>query len=165
MFFAGMKTKFNQGSKKNELLSSIRNRIVRVVEKGVSITPPAFVTEPSRTASSSTLVKEITPLQKKPHVDDKGKDKADSCSSTVFNNAGLALARAHESFTAKELKVFSGVPIHEIVGRHIHKLVQVLYFCNFTLFPFFILLHCPECWISFSGVGGVFSHYFGVPCS
>ena len=62
MFFAGMKTKFNQGSKKNELLSSIRNRIVWVVEKGVSITPPAFVTEPSRTASSSTLVKEITPL-------------------------------------------------------------------------------------------------------
>ena len=87
-------------------------------------------------------------------MDDKGKDKADSCSSTVFDNAGLALARAHESFTAKELKVFSGVPIHEIVGRHIHKLVQVLYLRNFTFFFFFLLLYRPECWIQFSCAGG-----------
>ena len=41
------------------------------------------------------------------------------------------------------------MPSHEIVGRHLHKLVQVLYLCNFALFFFFLLLYCPECWIQF----------------
>ena len=36
------------------------------------------------------------------------------------------LARAQKVFAAEELKVFSGVPSNEIVGRHIHKLIQVL---------------------------------------
>ena len=138
---------------------------MQVVEKGVSVTPPTPVTELSRIASLATLVEEITPLQKKPRVGDKGKDKADSHSSTVFDDVGLMLARAQESFSAEELKVFSGVPSHKILGRHIHKLVQVLYLCNFTLFSFFLLFHRPKCWISFSGAGGEPSHYFGVPHS
>ena len=75
-------------SKKNEPLSSIGKTTVRVVEKGVSVTSPASVIEPSRTASLATSVEEITPLRKKPHVDDKGKDKVDSRSSTVFYDAG-----------------------------------------------------------------------------
>ena len=134
-----MTTKFNQGmyakmkGKKNEPLSSIGKRTVRVVEKGVFVTPPAPVTKPSRTASPATLVEKITPLWKKPHVDDKGKDKAYSRSSAIFDNARLALARAQEAFTIEELRVFSGVPSNEIVGRHIHKLIQVSYLCNFTL--------------------------------
>ncbi|XP_030937612.1 uncharacterized protein LOC115962880 [Quercus lobata] len=33
---------------------------------------------------------------------------------------------AQESFSIEELKVFLRVPSHEIVGHHIHKLVQVL---------------------------------------
>ena len=80
--------------KKNEPLSSLGKRTVRVVKKGVSVTPPAPVTEPSRTASPTTSMEEISHLQKKPHVDDKGKDKADFRLSTVFDDAGLALARA-----------------------------------------------------------------------
>ena len=142
--------------KKNEPLSSIEKRTVWVVKKGVFITPPAPVTEPSRMASSATSMEEITPLQKKPRVD----DKADSHSSTVFDDAGLALVKAHESFSAEEMRVFSGVPSHEIVGNHIHKIVQVLYLCNFTLFFFFLLLRRLECWNSFSGAGGESSHYF-----
>ena len=93
-------------------------------------------------------------------MEDKGKDKADSRSSSIFDDAGLALSRAQGSFSAEELRVFSGVPSHEIVGRHIHKLVQVLCLCNFTLFFFFLLLHCPECWIQFSGAEGESSHHF-----
>ena len=56
-------------------------------------------------------------------MEDKGKDKADSRSSSIFDDAGLALSRAQGSFSAEELKVFSGVPFHEIVGHHIHKLI------------------------------------------
>ena len=146
-----MTTKFNQGmyakmrGKKNEPLSSIRKRMVRVVEKGIFVTPPALFTEPSRTASPASSVEEITPFQKRPWVDDKRKDKVDYHLSTIFDDAGLALARPQESFSVEELKVFSGMPSHEIMGRHIHKLVQVLYLYNFTIFFFFLLLHCPEC--------------------
>ena len=111
--------------KKNEPQSNIGKRTVWVVGKGVSVTPPTLVIEPSRTASLATSVEEITPIRKKPRVDDKGKDKADSCSSTVFYDASLALARTQESFSAKELKVFSSVPFHELVDCHIHKLVLV----------------------------------------
>lgn len=136
-----------------------------VVEKGISVTPPTSVTEPLRTASPTTSLEEITPIWKKPRLDKKGKDKADSSLSTIFDDVGLELARAQEYFSAEELRVFSGVPSHEVVGRHIHKLVQVLYLHNFTLFFFFLLLHRSEFQISFSGAKGESSHYFWVPYS
>ena len=154
-----MTTKFNQRmyakirGKKNEPLSSIRKRTVWVVEKGVSVTSPTPVIKPTRTASLATLVEEITPLRKRPQVEDKGKDKADSQSSSIFYDTSLALSKAQKSFSAEDLKVFLGVPSYEIMGRHIHKLVQVLYLCNFALFFFFLFLCHPECWIQFSGVG------------
>ena len=78
MFFAGITTKFNQRmyakmrGKKNGPISSIRKRTVRVIEKGVFVIPPASITEPSRMASSVTLVEEITPLRKKTHVEGQG---------------------------------------------------------------------------------------------
>ncbi|KAK9990592.1 hypothetical protein SO802_025577 [Lithocarpus litseifolius] len=36
------------------------------------------------------------------------------------------LPRAQEPFSAEELGVLSGIPPHELMGRHIHKLIQVL---------------------------------------
>ena len=44
--------------------------------------------------------------------------------------------------TAEDLKVISGVSFNEVVTRHMHKLVQVTFLCNFQslsffLFPFF----------------------------
>ena len=69
---------------------------------------------------------------------DKGKEKAKSRSSSVWDDAGLALTRAQDPFTIEELKVFSGRPSNEIVGRHIHKLVQVMYLYN-LLSPFIYL--------------------------
>ena len=56
-------------------------------------------------------------------MDDKGKDKADSHSSSVFDDVGLALARVQETFIAEELRVFSRMSSNKIISRHIHKLV------------------------------------------
>ena len=53
----------------------------------------------------------------------KGKENADSRLSIIWYDAGLALTRAQDTFTAKELKVLSSVPSNKIVGRYIHKLV------------------------------------------
>ena len=167
---AEMTMRFNQGmyakmrAKKNEPLSSLKKTTTCIMEKGVFVTPPTSVIEPLRIASPATLVEEIKPLRKKQCMDDKGKDKADFRLSSVFDDAGLALARAQEAFTTEELRVFYGMPSNEVVGCHIHKLVQVVYLCNFTLF-FFFFLHRPECWIFFLGSGGEPSHYLGVPYS
>ena len=53
----------------------------------------------------------------------KGKEKADSWSSSVWDDAGLALTRAQDAFIVEDLKVLSGIPSNEIMGRHIHKLI------------------------------------------
>ena len=144
-----MTTKFNQDmyakirSKKNEPLSNLEKRTVCVIEKGFFVNPVAPDTKIIRKASPATSVEEITPIWKKPRVANKGKEKVDSLLSSVWDNTGLAMARAHEVITTKELKVFFGMPPNEVVGRHIHKLIQVTYLCNFTLF-FLFFLYCPE---------------------
>ena len=73
-----MTTKFNQEmyakmrAKKNEPLSSLRKRVVQVVEKGTLATPATSIPEMMRIAFLATSVKEITLRTKKPHVADKG---------------------------------------------------------------------------------------------
>lgn len=57
-----------------------------------------------------------------------------------------AWARAHEVITLEELKKIFRAPSHEMVSRHIHKLIQVISCCPFALsitFIFFLscLLH------------------------
>ena len=47
------------------------------------------------------------------------------------------MARAQETFTTEEMKVFLGSSPSELVGHHIHKLVQVLHLCKFIPSPFF----------------------------
>ena len=74
--FAGMTTKFIQGmyarirAKKNEPLSNLGAKTVRVMDKGASVTPATLATpgtKTTRTASSATLVEEIPliPLRNK----------------------------------------------------------------------------------------------------
>ena len=123
-------TKFNQDmyakmrAKKNEPLSHLGKRVVHVVEKGVSITPATSVPDVMRTASPITSVEQITPHLKKQHVANKGKEKAGSySSSSIWDDASLAMTRAQDAFTVEDLKVSSGMPSNELVGRHIHKLV------------------------------------------
>ena len=86
-----MMTKFNKDmyvkmrSKKDELLSNLGKKAVRVTGKGPSVNPPCSVTpivsatETMRTASPTTSIEEIpTPGSKRPRVTDKEKEKVNS---------------------------------------------------------------------------------------
>ena len=64
--------------------------------EGVSVTLTTPGTETTRIASPATSIEEITPLWKKPRVVNKGKDKADSRSSNVWDDTSLVLMRAQE---------------------------------------------------------------------
>ena len=172
-------TKFNKDmyakmrSKKDKPLSSLGKRIVHVTGKGPPVTPATLVapavpgTEVTRTAFPATSIKNITtPISKKPRLTDKGNEKADSRASSIWDDAELAVERAHEFITAEDLKVFLSMPSNEVVARHVHRLVQLKYLCNFSplslFFFFFFFLKAP---IFFSGVGGESSHHSGVPYS
>ena len=124
---AGMTTKFNQDmytkmrSKKNESLSNLGKRIVHVTGKGPHVTPIVPGTEKTRTASLATSVEEIaTPISKRPRLTNKGKEKADSCSSNIWDNEELAVERAHVVVTFEDLKVFLGMPSNKVVACHVH---------------------------------------------
>ena len=125
-------------AKKNEPFSNLGARIVCVVEKGASVTPATLGTKMTRKAFLTTSIEEIIPLWKRQCTSDKGKDKADSRSSNVWDNDGVALARAQETFTAEEKKVFSSTSPNEVVGRHLYKLVQVVRLVQ--IHPFFFLV-------------------------
>jgi len=57
--------------------------VVRVIEKGIPVTPIASIPEATRVVSPANSVEEITPRLKKQRMADKGKEKADSRSSIV----------------------------------------------------------------------------------
>ena len=142
-----MTTKFNQDmyakmrSKKNEPLSDLGKRTVRIVGKGPLVTPAVLDTRTTRTASPATSVEEIaTPISKKPRLADKGKEKADSLPSSVWDDVRLVVERAHKVITIEDLKIFSGMPSNKVMARHIHKFVQVIYLCNFNPFLFIIII-------------------------
>ena len=54
---------------------------------------------------------------------DKGKEKADSYSSSVWDDARLVVERVNEIITTEDLKVFFGMPSNEVVTCHVHKLI------------------------------------------
>ena len=54
---------------------------------------------------------------------EKGKKKADSRSSSVWDDKGLVVEKAHEAVTAEDLKVISSVSFNEVTTHHVHKLV------------------------------------------
>ncbi|KAK9983587.1 hypothetical protein SO802_033112 [Lithocarpus litseifolius] len=175
-----MTTKFNQDmydkmrSKKNKPLSNLGKRTVRITRKGPSVAPAVPITpivpgtKTTKTASPAISVEEITtPISKRPCLTDKGKEKADSRLSSVWDDAGAGMERAHEVVTIEDLKVFSSVPSNEGVAHHIHKLIQVMYLCNFSppfLFLFFFLIVLKAS-IFFSGIEGESSYHLGVPHS
>ena len=91
-----MTTKFNKDmyakmrSKKDEPLSSLGKKVVRVTGKGPSVTPVTSATpivsavETVRTTSPATSVEKIpTPSSKRLRVSGKEKEKADSHLPTV----------------------------------------------------------------------------------
>lgn len=87
-----------------------------MVEKGVA-TP---ILEEGHVALPAVSIKEVTPRPKKRRMGDKGKEKV---RASVWVDVRMALARTHEVITPEELKEIFGVPSHEMVRRHVHKLV------------------------------------------
>ena len=160
-----MTTKFNKDmyaemrAKKDEPLSNIGKKAVRITGRGSPAVPAASVTpvtsgaEMTRTASPSTSIEELpTPASKRPRLSSKEKEKVDSRMSTIWSDERLAVDRAHGVITADDLKVFSGVPSNTVANRHVHRLIQVRssnFFFFFTDGLGFI----------FVGAGGKSSHY------
>ena len=77
-------------AKKDEPLSNIGKKTVRITGKGpstvlaTSITPIVSSTKTTRMASPSTSIEELsTPVSKKPHLSLKEKEKADPRTSTI----------------------------------------------------------------------------------
>ena len=125
-------------AKKDEPLSNIGKKTVRITGKGPSAVPATFVTpivssaETTRTTSPSTSVEVLpTPVSKRPCLSEREKEKADPRSSTIWSDERLAVDRAHGVVTVEDLKVFSGMPFNTVASRHIHRLVQVKSLCNF----------------------------------
>ena len=128
-------------SKKDEPLANIGKKGVRVTRKGLSIllatnaTPIVFGVENVRTASPATSIEEIpTPSSKRQRVSGKEREK-ERVGSSVWDDECMAVERAHGVVNAKDLKVFSRVPLNTIVSQHVHRIVQVKYFCIFFI-PF-----------------------------
>ena len=131
-----MTTKFNKDmyvkirAKKDEPLSNIRKKAVRITGRGslavpaASVTPVASRVETTRMASPSTSIEELpTPASKRPHLSSKEKEKVDSRTSTIWSDERLAVDRAQRVITTDDLKVFSGVPSNTMASRHVHRLV------------------------------------------
>ena len=147
-----MTTRFNKDmyakmrSKKDEPLANIRKKVVCVTGKGPSVllatdtTPIVSGVENVRTASPATSVEEIpTPSSKRQRVSGKEREK-ERVGSSVWDDEGMAVKRAHGVMNAEDLKVFSGVPLNAVASQHVHRIVQVKYFCIFfvpLLFFFF----------------------------
>ena len=125
-----MTTKFDQKlyakikAKKNKPLSSIGTRRLRVVEKEkekevtekISSTPTL---DEGHATSSSVSIEEVIPYTKKHKTRDKREEKV---GASIWADARMAVARANEVMTPEELKEISGIPSHEMVNHHVHKL-------------------------------------------
>ena len=129
-----MTTKFNKDmyarmrGKKDEPLSALGTKSVRITDRGVPILaalPSSPTSASTRVASPTPLVEELPPRNKRLKVGEKQKEKVDSRPSNVWDDIGVSVARAQDAFSADEFKVFSGVPANDVARRHLHKLVQV----------------------------------------
>ena len=127
-----MTTKFNKDmyarmrGKKDKPLSALGTKSVRITDRAILILaalPSSPTSASARGASPTPLVEELPPRNKRLRVGEKQKD--DSRPSSVWDDAEVSVARAQETFSTDELKVFSGVPADDVARRHLHKLVQV----------------------------------------
>ena len=129
-----MTTKFNKDmyarlrGKKDKPLSALGTKSVRITDRAILILaalPSSPTSASARGASPTPLVEELPPRNKRLRVGEKQKEKVDSRPSSVWDDAGVSVARAQDTFSADELKVFSRVPTDDVVRRHLYKLVQV----------------------------------------
>ena len=133
-----MTSKFNKDmyakikAKKNEPLSSIGQKTLRIIDKGRererekeaaergSSTPTL---DEGRTASPVVSLEEV-PAPKKRKTGYKGKVKV---GSNIWADAEATMTLANKLLTPEEMKEISQVPSHEMVSQHVHKLVQVTF--------------------------------------
>ena len=129
-----MTTKFNKDmyakmrGKKDEPLSALGTKSIHITDRGISILaaiPSSPTSAPARVASLTQSIEELPPRNKMLKVGEKQKEKVDSRPFSVWDDAEVSVARAQDTFSADELKVFSGVPANDVARRHLHKLVQV----------------------------------------
>ena len=149
-----MTSKFNKEmyrkikEKKNEPLSSIGQKKLRfkdkekekekekeLVERGSS-TP--ILELDGQEALPGVSIEEVARPLKRLKVGGKAKEKV---GSSIWSDAETAVDRVNEFFTLVEMKEISSTPSHEMVSRHVHKLVQVTFpalvshlFCVFFFF-------------------------------
>ena len=130
-----MMKKFNKDmyarmrNKKDEPLSALRTKSVHITDRGAPILaalPSSLTSVPTGVASPTPSVEELTPRNKRLRVGEKQKEKVDSRPSSIWDDAGVSVARAQDTFSADEMKVFSRVPVDDVARRHLHKLVQVI---------------------------------------
>ena len=81
---------------------------------------PALDLDKGQAASPGVSIEEVVRPSKKRKTGDKGKEEV-GCS--VWEDARVAMDRASELLTLEEMKEISSVPSHEMVSRHVHKLV------------------------------------------
>ena len=83
-----------------------------------SATPIVSAVEIVRTASLATSVEEIpTPSSKRLCTSGKEREKADSHSSIVWSDGGLAMDRAHGVVTTKDLTALTGRPFNVVANQ------------------------------------------------
>jgi len=122
-----MTSKFNKDmyakikAKKNEPLSSIGQKILRITDKEREREREKEVAErgsstptldEGRTASPAVSLEEV-PAPKKQKIGYKGKEKV---GSNIWADAEAAMTRANELLTPEEMKEISQVPSHEMVS-------------------------------------------------
>ncbi|KAL0000412.1 hypothetical protein SO802_014193 [Lithocarpus litseifolius] len=130
-----MTTKFNKDmyakmrTKKDEPLSSLGKRTVRITGKGLPaptalVTPLVSGTETTRTASPTTSVEEIpTPASKRARLSEWEKDPRQL---TIWSDEKLSWERAQGAVTADDLRDLPDKRFSAIAAHHVHKLVQLL---------------------------------------
>ena len=133
-----MMSKFNKEmykkikEKKNEPLSNIGQRKLRFTNKErererekeiVERAIPVLELEEGQAASPGVSIEEVAHSLKKQKVGSKGKEKI---GSSIWSDVEAVMDRANELLTPGEMKEISSIPFHEMVSRHVHKLVQVI---------------------------------------
>ena len=77
--------------------------------------------EEGQATSPGVSIEELAHPLKKQKVGSKGKEKV---GSSIWYDAKAAMDHANELLTPGEMKEISSIPSHEMVSRHVHKLVQ-----------------------------------------
>ena len=124
-------TKFNKDmyarmrGKKDEPLFALETKSVRITDRGALILalPSSLNSAPTRGASPTPLVEEFPPHNKRLRAGEKQKEKVDSRPSCIWDDARVSVARAQETFSTDELKVFSVVQADNVAWHHLHKLM------------------------------------------